>query len=466
MKRVYIIILLVINCVCVNSQNNITGVFPGLANQQIKLVGFTGLDTYTIDSVQANEKGVFNLPYNKEDFGMGYLMSEDGKSFIVILAENENLQLKGESLAFPETIKIMEGKQNRLFEKYATEHPRREQTLSAWDYLAKIYAKDSLFTVHETPKKTIEKEKQRIKTEDSLFLAGLNPDYYVSWYLPVRKLTSSVSTIAQYHTEEIPRTINAFRTLDYTNKRLYKSGLLKEMIEAHFWLIENSGRPLDSVYIEMNKSIDYLTENIVTDEQKLNEITEYLFKLLEKRSLFRASEYLAVKLLNEKSCTINNDLAAQLESYRAMKKGNTAPDIVFNGDIHAPAYEPGNIPQKLSELNSKHTVVIFGASWCPGCPSELSQIAGLYKKWKSQNAEVVFISLDEDKDIFKNFASPFPFISICDYQKWESPAVQSYYVFATPTIYLLDDKRQILLRPNSVSHLDSWVDWYLVEGNE
>ncbi|MFP4488961.1 MAG: TlpA family protein disulfide reductase, partial [Bacteroidales bacterium] len=135
-------------------------------------------------------------------------------------------------------------------------------------------------------------------------------------------------------------------------------------------------------------------------------------------------------------------------------------------DIFAPAYGSENIPQKLSEINSKYTVVIFGASWCPACPSELSQIAGLYKKWKSESVEVVFVSLDEDKDIFKEFASPFPFISICDYQKWESPAVQSYYVFATPTIYLLDDKRQIILRPNSVSHLDSWVDWYLVEGNK
>ena len=38
---------------------NITGTFADLANQQIKLVGFNGFDTYTIDSAQANEKGSF-----------------------------------------------------------------------------------------------------------------------------------------------------------------------------------------------------------------------------------------------------------------------------------------------------------------------------------------------------------------------------------------------------------------------
>jgi len=41
-----------------------------------------------------------------------------------------------------------------------------------------------------------------------------------------------------------------------------------------------------------------MVENLVKDEKKLNEITDYLFKLLEQRSLFGASEYLALKVLN------------------------------------------------------------------------------------------------------------------------------------------------------------------------
>ena len=466
MKKINTIIILLFTCIFSFSQNTINGTFPGIANQQIKLIGFAGFGTYSIDSTQANEKGVFSLKISKNEYGMAYLLSEDDKSFGVILAENENLQLKGENFELAENINILNGKQNKLFAKYASEHPRREQTLSAWDYLTKIYRKDSLFAVHEIPKQGIEKEKQRIKTEDSLFLAGLPKNYYVSYYLPLRKLVSSVSTIAQYRTEEIPATIQAFREIDYTDKRLYKSGLLKETIESHFWLIENSGRSLDSVYIEMNKSIDVLIENLLANEEKLNEITENLFKLLEKRSLFGASEYLALKLLNKQGCTINNDFAAQLESYRAMKKGNTAPDIEFKGDFFSPGYGTSNIPKSLSYIKSNYIVVVFGASWCPQCPGELYKISGHYKKWKEQGVEVVFISLDEDEKIFNSFAGMFPFISLCDYQKWESTIVKNYHVFATPTIYLLDSKREILLRPNSVSQLDSWVDWYLVQGNK
>ncbi len=466
MRKLNTIIFLLFIYVCTYSQNTITGIFTGLANQQIILVCFSGLNTYVIDSTQANEKGEFSLKFSKKDYGMAYLLSEDEKSFVVIIAENENLQLKGENFDFSETIEIQNGKQNLLFEQYASEHPRREQTLSAWDYLTKIYRKDSLFAVHEIPKKAIEKEKQRIKAEDSLFLASLPENSYVSYYLPLRKLVSSVSTIAQYRTEEIPATIQGFREIDYTDKRIYKSGLLKETIESHFWLIENSGRSLDSIYIEMKTSIDIMVENLVANEQKLNEISEYLFKLLEKRSLFNASEYLSLKLLNEKSCTLNNDFSAQLESYRAMRKGNTAPNIEFIGNVFTPGYENGSIPKSLFDIVSQYTVVVFGASWCPQCPKELSQISRVYKKWKEQGVEVVFVSLDEDEKIFKSFAGVFPFISLCDYKKWESPIVKNYHVFATPTIYLLNNNREILLRPHSVKQLDSWVDWYLVQGNK
>lgn len=453
-------------CSSIYSQNSISGTFTELANQQIQLIGFNGFDIYTVDSTQTDKKGGFKLKFNNNDCGMGYLSSEDNKSFLVILAENENLQLTGKNFASHETIVIENGRQNQVFEQYALEHSRREQTLSAWDYLTIMYWEDSLFSIHETPKQAIETEKRRIKAEDSLFLAGLPHNSIVSYYLPMRKLVSSVSTIAQYRTKEIPATIHAFRQIDYADTRLHKNGLLKETIDSHFWLIENSGRSLDSVYIEMNNSIDTLINNLLADENKLNEITEYLFKLLERRSLFGSSEYLAIKLLNVQGCNINTDFAAQLESYRAMKIGNTAPDIEFNGDIFAPAYETNSIPKSLSQISSQYIVVVFGASWCPLCPQELSKISGLYKKWKEQGVEVVFISLDEDEKLFKSFAGVFPFISICDFQKWESPVTKDYHIFATPTIYLLSNKREILLRPSSVNQLDSWINWYLVQGNK
>ena len=444
---------------------SISGKISSYSNQTLKLEGFNGIKTYPVSTSKIDEKGNFKLSYSKVDYGVGYLMSADKKPLFVILS-GEDLELIGEALSYPETINITKGQENQWFEQYAKEHPRREQALSAWVYLEKIYTLDSLFSVQTTPLQAIQKEKQRIKNEDSTFLARLPKDSYVRWFLPTRKLVSSVSTVAQYRTEEIPATIKAFRTLDYTDQRLYKSGLFKDAIESHFWLLENSGLPLDSVFIEMKLSIDAMFEKLVLDEAKLNEVTDYLFDLLERHSLFQASEYLAIKALNETSCTINSDLAKQLETYHKMKKGNTAPELFFDGDNIAKGYGADNFPQKLSDLQGEYYLIVFGASWCPKCKEETPLIAKLYQKWKKEEVEVVYISLDESKKDFTEFTEGFPFLSNCDYKKWEGKNVESYYVFGTPTMYLLDKKREILLRPNSVNQMDAWVDWFLIKGNK
>jgi len=442
----------------------ISGNLSLLQNKPIRLEGFNGLKSYPIANTLTDAGGNFKLNYTKADYGVGYLIGQDEKPLFVILS-GENIELKGTALTDKQSTQITSGQENKWFEQYATEHPRREQALSAWAYLEKIYLADPLFAKQQTPQQAILQEKERIQSEDAAFIAALPKDSYVRWYLPMRKLVSEVSVVAQYRPDEITGTIAAFRKLDYTNPWLYKSGLFKDAIESHFWLLENSGRPLDSVFTEMKVSIDAMMVPLVKDNQKLNEVTDYLFDLLERHSLFQASEYLALKVLNTTGCTLNSDLAKQLETYRAMKKGNTAPDILFEGDHLMPGYAAGKAPKKLSELQTKYTLVVFGAGWCPKCKEELPEIARYYAAWKAQGVDVVFVSLDETKASFNEFANGFPFISACDYKKWNGTVVKDYYVFSTPTMYLLDAKREILLRPNSVKQVDAWVDWYLVQGS-
>ncbi|HBK82972.1 MAG TPA: hypothetical protein DDZ41_05150, partial [Flavobacterium sp.] len=64
---------------------------------------------------------------------------------------------------------------------------------------------------------------------------------------------------------------------------------------------------------------------------------------------------------------------------------------------------------------------------------------------------------------FKDFTKNFPFLSYSDNKKWNSKIAKDYYVSSTPTMFLLDNKREIFLRPNSVKQMDAWVDWYLIK---
>ena len=453
--------------ICYNfaySQYTVKGDFSRLAGHPVRLVGFDGFDIYTIDSTIVSREGIFQLDYAANDMGMGYLTSSDNKAYFVVL-EDQSVRLKGADFGTPASVLTLSGEENKTFTNYAVEHSSREQALNAWDYLSKMYRNDSLFKNQKYTAKSIEKEISRIKQEDIDFLNGLDPESYVGWFLPKRKLIASVANVAQYKTNEIPATIDAFRAIDYTDKRWYKSGLLKDAIESHFWLLENMGKPLDVVCSEMKVSIDVMLANLSANETQFNLVTKYIFNLLERQSLQQVSEYLAVKILTQNSCTLNDEFTNQLEAYRAMKKGKTAPNILFNGDLLKKGKNVTDISQ-LSEVNAPYKVVVFGASWCPKCAEELGQLLPLYQKWRSKGVEVVFISLDTEESSFKNFTAVFPFISSCDYRKWDSQAVVDYHVFASPTMLLLDQNHTILLRPNSVKQMDAWIDFKFDRAND
>ena len=173
---------------------------------------------------------------------------------------------------------------------------------------------------------------------------------------------------------------------------------------------------------------------------------------------------MALQALTQGSCTLDEDLAKQLETYRAMKKGNLAPEISFITEgAEVLTKEINNQASKLSDLKADYKLVVFGASWCPKCADEIPKINNLYSKWYSAGMDVVFISLDDSESDFKDFATKFDFLSYCDYKKWGSPVAEDYYVFSTPTMFLLDIDNRIRLRPNSVRQVDAWVDWNLLE---
>jgi thiol-disulfide isomerase/thioredoxin len=205
-------------------------------------------------------------------------------------------------------------------------------------------------------------------------------------------------------------------------------------------------------FAELRISVDFILNSLINDEEKLNHIADYLFERFEQKSLFEVSEYLALQLLNQNSCKLNDDLAKQLEIYRKMKVGNTAPFIIFKGDTYRNGDEISDV-----FLNSTYTVVVFGASWCPGCTEMMPLLVNAYSNWQKRGVEIIFVSLDTQEEEFKQYAQKFPFISTCDFKKWEGENVSNYYVFATPTMFVLDENNKIVLRPHHPKQIDDWI---------
>ena len=463
MKKSILLLLLWIVCSEVQAQT-LSGVFPPISGQLLTLEGTKGFDTYSIGSAKADEKGQFSLSYSPQDYGVAFLSGEDKKPFVVIL-EKSGVRLEGQVLSEASSIRILEGQENRWFEQYTQEQGKREQALSAWAYLQNLYQNDSFFAMQKVPNQDIGKELIRIQEEEKQFIATLPSESFVRWFLPIRKLVSSVGAVAQYRTSELPQTITAFRTMDYADPRFQKSGLYRDLFESQFWLLENSGGTLDEVYEKMEGSLDAILSSVGKNAPLYNEVSAYLLELLQRRSLINAAEYLALTVLEQDEVVLQPRLARQLEAYRAMKVGVTVPDIQFTGDILLQG-KPISYPSRLSEVTAPYRLVIFGASWCPACSEAMAELIPLYEKWTKLGVEAIFVSLDTDPTAFQAYSEGIPFIAFSDYKKWDTQAVADYYVSSSPSFYLIDQAGKLLLRPLSAKQIDAWVDWKLSGGTQ
>ena len=269
--------------------------------------------------------------------------------------------------------------------------------------------------------------------------------------------TTAQNVIVKKSQKEIQTAKNIFRNINFSDQELYSSGLINDIIEKQVWSIQNSRLDEISKFNELSAFVDIILDGVNKNEKLYNDLTKYLFQYFEKYSLFAASEYIALKALNQKEVTLNSALVNKLESYRKMRVGNRAPNFELVGDV----LKNGEVEKNtisLADINAKYKLVIFGGSWCSQCRSEMIQLLPRYNNWKSKGLEVVFISLDTDKKEFENFTAPFLFYSACDYKKWETQAAKDYYVSSSPTIFLLDSNNKIILRPPTVASLDSWLD--------
>ncbi len=435
----------------------LSGTFPSLANQTLFLEGTKGFDTYAIGTSKADEKGQFSLSYAPEDYGIAFLSGEDKQPFVVIL-EKTSVRLEGQVLSDANSIRILEGQENRWFEQYTLNQGKREQALSAWAYLQDLYQKDPLFATQEAPNQAIRNEVIRLQHEDGQFIEALPAESFARWFLPIRKQISSVGAIAQYRTAELPQTIAAFRSMNYADPRFQKSGLFRDVFESQFWLLENSGGSLDSIYGQMEISMNAILASVAKNEPLYNEVTAYLVELFERRSLTKAAEHLALTVLEQDKVALQPRLARQLEGYRAMKVGTIVPEIQFKGDILLQG-KPIPYPSRLSDVTAPYRLVIFGASWCPACSEAMGELIPLYEKWNKLGLEAIFVSLDTDPTAFQAYSEGMPFIAFSDYKKWDTQAVSDYFVASSPSFYLIDPSGKLLLRPQSVKQIDAWVDW-------
>jgi len=453
MQKIFLLFCAII-CISTNCFGQfIEGQFSGMKNMEIKLEGLNGTDTYLIAKTNTNEMGVFKFSYTSNDIGMAYLSSQGSQSYIILLG-GENIAITGESFSSSATIKVIKGSQSIAFVKYNQEQIKKEQLLSAWKFLKKNYTANLELKKNIQINKTISDEIIRLNKSEQDFFNTLPDNSYVKWLLPIRKLISSLPVAMKYYPEEVKPIFEQIKKLDYSDSRLFKSGLIEDALDAPLEIMDVTISNSERATKEVNSFIDIILLQVTNDEKKYNQVVELLFKILDKHSFFDSTEYLTNKVENNSSCSRSDGVTAQLQKYKKLAVGSKLPDIEFGPNT---VFPNGVSVNKLSEIKKPYILVVFAAGWCPHCTESIPKIAQLYPNLKAKGIEVVLVSLDENVEKFRQFTGSLPFVSTSDYKKWSGEDVKNFNVHATPSYFILDQNLSLVLRPRDIQQIKTWA---------
>ncbi len=416
----------------------IKGTIYNAKDREIQLMGFEGTKDLLLFKTKTDSLGNFIINYPKNYIGAASLQVKELTNLIVLLNQ-ENFSFTWTDCKNFNSLQFTNSKENDWFHQAFKINLEVQKRLVGLNYLLPLYQNEVL------KKEWLSELEKEIRTENTrfnLFLQQLPTSSYASSYLYYRAILQNLQGESKSQQAQVVAE-NSFLELKFNDKNLYHSGLIKEFFDQYLkQTIKLQNK--EEILSKLNSLSEKIKKSTTDSPLLLNVYSEYLIQHYEQFGLSEAAEKLGLSLLNDNQCRIDNQRLPLLEQYRKMAVGNDAPALSLTNH---PKYK------SVKDLKSNYKVVVFGASWCEECVKEIPQFKEYYETFKTKyQAELIFVSIDSNKEKYDEFKKDLPFINSCDFKGWEGENVKNWYVFASPTIYILNDQNKIVAKPlNSIA---------------
>ena len=196
------------------------------------------------------------------------------------------------------------------------------------------------------------------------------------------------------------------------------------------------------------EAVDRIMVNVSSEGDLRSFVVEFLLEGFEMLDMEQVQIHIADHYLDE---TCESDIVelvlSRMEGYKRMTPGTRAPDFVIR-DVEGVNY-------RLSDLGHDYVLLLFWSSTCEGCQKLLPQLREWYETENTYDLEVVAISMDTMEAYFQIMYDQLrpTWITAREPLGWLGKVPSDYYVYATPSMFLLDRDQVILSRPAGLRQL-------------
>lgn len=200
------------------------------------------------------------------------------------------------------------------------------------------------------------------------------------------------------------------------------------------------------------QALDYLVPLLSVNPIVQQNLLHFLINGFEQQHMEEVLAHISTHYLQQ--CGDNREvIKRRLEGYSKMAIGQTVPDFTLT-DIN-------NNPVNLYSTLHPYTLVLFWHTQCNHCQTLMAELAVLFQKeeFSKRQIKIIGISIDENREEWEKFSANYDldWINTHTEDSFESPVASDYNLFATPSMFLLDENYKIIAKPTTIQELEKNV---------
>ena len=228
--------------------------------------------------------------------------------------------------------------------------------------------------------------------------------------------------------------------LNKSNEMLEGSSLMRPVLVAYL----NAGSSAN-----VSADVDQLLKVVNVETPRGQTILSELIEIFDTYGMQDLKDKYLTEAKNLK-CTINERLTKTIATNTKTEIGAAFPNYTFNNASNTKA-------KSIYDIKADKKIIIFWASTCSHCETDLPKIIEKYKAIKGLNMEVIAFSLDSDSVAYESKAKMLPWVNDSELKGWNSSYSETYNIHATPSYFILDSNNKIIAKPDHAADVISYL---------
>ena len=419
----------------------------GITSGKAYLYELIGEQTVLKDSIPVAGDGSFRFSISGSTYHIGFYRFNFGnKKLIDFVNDGDDIYLKTNSKNVFDSIQIIKSESNKLFYSFIKLNKLYKTKSELLQLILLRYPKeDEYYQTTQNKLTTLQKE-----YTDFVYAASHNKGnlfigrYIRSAQLPIIPLDIQQEKILDYLKS------HSLANVDFNDYQLIYSDIFVNKTIEYLTYYRNPQLPKELLEKEFMSAVDTLLNKARVNQIVYQHLVEYLIDGFKKFGFDKILDYIVDNYVIKDDLCLDVKteglIKRRIDQAKFLKVGAVAPNI-FLPDTSGKDIE-------LYKINSFKTLLVFYASWCPHCKELLPKLKGL------KNIDVVAVSLDTNRIDWLNFVrdNSLKYLNVSDQKGWDGKAAGDYFIYATPTMFLLDSNKKIIGKPVNYDELKAFVN--------